>query len=434
MSSYVDMTAGAVEHLESMATQHPDLAADYYTPMANHCRSKLWHQLTVKVTEFVTSPKTVRTTAHDGTHSYLALYDKVVLAVVSKLNALSVAKIASHVANAMQSTDATAARAVLENLQTQFKQQVQGGGTDPDSSSSSSTSTTNTPLLPALIYLQSKLVSLQLSTAAVQGTDDALLPTLKTTLDANKPLLTFVDEANPATAAVHAAHYEASMAYYKLVGPPEAFYEQAMAFLQYAPPASPTAVPTMNYHQLAIDLVLAALTGDGVYNLGQVEQNPILAVLRETSDAWLVELLHACAAGDVTAFTAVSQQHATQIAAQPALTLRATAVQEKMKLLALVWLIFGKPPHERTLSFDEIAQALQVPTDQVEWVLMRAMSVKLLEGKLDEIDQTVDVTWILPRVLNQTQIGDLAKRFEEWAESVKTTHSSVEQQATPVLG
>mmetsp|Transcript_24623 Transcript_24623/g.46836 ORF Transcript_24623/g.46836 Transcript_24623/m.46836 type:complete len:422 (-) Transcript_24623:72-1337(-) len=421
MANYVDMTASAVEHLESMASQHPDLAADYYTPMATFCRSKLWHQLTLKVTELVTSPKTVRSTS-DGTHSYLALYDKVVLAVATKLNALSVAKIASHVANAMQPTDATAARAVLENLVAQLKQQstTVGGGGDA--------STPATPS-PALIYLQSKLVSLQLATATGQ---DVQLPALKTTLDGNKPLLDAVDETNPATAAVHAAHYEASMAYYKLVGPPEAFYEQAMAFLQYAPPGTPNT--TTNYHQLAVDLVLAALTGDGVYNLGQVEQNPILTVLKETPDAWLVDLLHTCAAGDVTRFAQVSQQHAVQIAAQPALTNRATAVQEKMKLIALVWLIFSKPPHERVLEFSEIAEALQVPVEQVEWVLMRAMSVKLIEGKLDQIDQTVDITWILPRVLNTQQMTDLAKRFDEWAESVKTTETSVKQQAAPVLG
>jgi len=217
-----------------------------------------------------------------------------------------------------------------------------------------------------------------------------------------------------------------------LVGPPEAFYEQAMAFLQYAPPGTPNT--TTNYHQLAVDLVLAALTGDGVYNLGQVEQNPILSVLKGTPDAWLVDLLHTCAAGDVTRFAQVSQQHATQIAAQPALTNRATAVQEKMKLIALVWLVFAKPPHERVLEFSEIAEALQVPVDQVEWVLMRAMSVKLIEGKLDQIDQTVDITWILPRVLNMQQMTDLAKRFDEWAESVKTTEASVTQQAAPVLG
>ena len=104
---------------------------------------------------------------------------------------------------------------------------------------------------------------------------------------------------------------------------------------------------------------MAALTGDGVYNLGQVEQNPILSVLKGTPDAWLVDLLHTCAAGDVTRFAQVSQQHATQIAAQPALTNRATAVQEKMKLIALVWLVFAKPPHERVLEFSEIAEALQ---------------------------------------------------------------------------
>ena len=62
------------------------------------------------------------------------------------------------------------------------------------------------------------------------------------------------------------------------------------------------------------------------------------------------------------------------------------------------------------------------------------MSVKLVEGQLDQIDQKVNITWILPRVLNNQQMTDLAKRFDEWAESVKTTQTSVQQQAAPVLG
>lgn len=417
MASFVDMTAGAVDHLESMATAHPDLAADYYTPMADHCRSKLWHQLTVKVMEVVTDPKLIRTTTPEGSHhSYLALYDKVVTAVASKLNALSVAKIASCVANALYLTDATAARAVLENLLTSLKQQQ-------------TEATSGTP--PALIYTQSKLVLLQLK-AMSSAADTDTLSGLKTTIDGNKPLLEAVDETSPSTAAVHAAHYEAALTYYKLVGPPEAFYEAGLAFLQYAPPGTPLA--TIEYHQLAVDLVLAALTGEGVYNLGQVEQNPILDVLTGTPEAWLVHVLKACAAGNVTQFQQVSQQYAAQIAQQPALTSRAAAVQEKMTLLALVWLVFGKPPHERTLDFSEISAALQVPADQVEWVLMRAMSVHLLEGCMDQIDETVTITWILPRVLNPQQMQELSTRFDEWATSVKVTTEDVQQQAAPVLG
>lgn len=40
-----------------------------------------------------------------------------------------------------------------------------------------------------------------------------------------------------------------------------------------------------------MDLSLAALTGDGVFNFGEVLATPLLAVLQQTPHAWLSELL-----------------------------------------------------------------------------------------------------------------------------------------------
>jgi 26S proteasome regulatory subunit N9 len=73
---------------------------------------------------------------------------------------------------------------------------------------------------------------------------------------------------------------------------------------------------------------------------------------------------------------------------QPALMHRQKAVQEKLTLLSLVHLVFEKDSTERTLAYTEIAARLQVSIDQVEWVVMRAFSVHLLEGSMDQVDQT----------------------------------------------
>ena len=61
-------------------------------------------------------------------------------------------------------------------------------------------------------------------------------------------------------------------------------------YLNYYQPKEGDAADTKS-QTLAVDLCLAALTGEGVYNLGQVVSNPILKVLEETPQAWLVELL-----------------------------------------------------------------------------------------------------------------------------------------------
>ena len=63
---------------------------------------------------------------------------------------------------------------------------------------------------------------------------------------------------------------------------------------------------------------------------------------------------------------------------------------------------------------------------------MRAMSLKLIEGVIDEVEQTVNVTWVLPRVLDMDQINLLGNQVEGWSTKVKDMLRNIEDQ-TPDL-
>jgi 26S proteasome regulatory subunit N9 len=145
-----------------------------------------------------------------------------------------------------------------------------------------------------------------------------------------------------------------------------------------------------------------------------------------------VALVQACADGNVVQFQQLSQQYATQIQAQPALVHRAAAVQEKLSLLALVHTAFQKDAHERTLTLTELSTALHVPLDQVELLVMRALSVGLIQGSMDQVDGTVQVTWVMPRSLQTQQLEALATRYGEWANKVQTTNQQT-LQTTPAF-
>jgi 26S proteasome regulatory subunit N9 len=138
-----------------------------------------------------------------------------------------------------------------------------------------------------------------------------------------------------------------------------------------------------------------------------------------------VKLLECGSKGDVIGFQSVAESHAGSIAQQPSLVSRAEAVKEKITLLALVNMVFERPSLERTLQFEDIADRVGVPLDQVEWVIMRALSLKLIKGTMDQVEQTVDVTWVMPRVLNGKQMEELAVRFGEWAVKVSKTRDYV---------
>lgn len=402
MSSYVDATSGAAEHCEAMSSLHADLA-DTYQNIAQLCRQKLWHQLTLTVLPFVSTPSNLRTTS-EGTNSFLALYDKVVLCVDKKLNSLSLCRIASAVADSLIASDGTAGKAVLENL---VEQKARLG-------------------VQATLFVESKLYLLNLVLLERAGgeIEKSQLQSIHEALKVNAQKL---QEMSTDTTMVHSAHYECSMKYRKAVGPPEAFFREALSYLNYSN------VDDMNDPKaLAIDLSLAALTGEGVFHFGEVVNTPLLKVLEGTDEAWLVEFMHVMARGDVVEFNKLSEKYASQIQGQAALVHRASSVKEKITLLALVNMVFQRPSAERTLTFEEVASEIQVSADQVELVVMRALSLKLIEGELDQVSQTLLVSWVMPRVLTEEQIKGLSTRFGEWAVKVSKTRDYVGEK-TPAL-
>jgi 26S proteasome regulatory subunit N9 len=450
MSSYVDATSASVQHCELMAQQFPDLAEPYYNKFVSLCQQKLWHQLTLLLLEFVgelpstadnggggAALQTLRPLS-DGEYpnTYVALYNKVVLTVANKVNQLSLCRVCSAVAFASWRSGGSTLDETKQILQDLLTKQESGTGQGGGPTSMSNNVAT-------VLYLQSKLGLLTLLGASPETPlPKSELDKIYTSIKADAKLLTQLIPDTPDAMVVNSAHYERSMTYFKSVGPPEAFYEEAIHYLNYySPPGEDApAADKQKAHELAVDLCLAALTGEGVYNLGQVVTNPILQVLTSTSESWLVELLTTVSKGHVVEYKQlVNVTYRDQISKQPALVNIGVQMEEKVILLGLVELVFSKPATDRTLTFSEISTTLGIPLDQVEWVIMRAFSVKLMEGVMDQVDGgdvdggTVHITWILPRSLTPEQMSDLASRFGEWALKVENTKTFMTEETAPAL-
>lgn len=54
------------------------------------------------------------------------------------------------------------------------------------------------------------------------------------------------------------------------------------------------------------------------------------------------------------------------------------------------------------------------------------LQVHLIEGIIDQVEGTVYVSWVQPRVLGIPQIKSLRNRLDSWIEKVHTTLLSVE--------
>jgi len=376
------------EYIQTTIAAKPALHEPLSTLGDLHAR-KLWHQLTIALLSFLKDPNYVQQV------DLRALYQNFIVKFEAKLNPLRLAEVAATLSKALL-PDVDAARAFLQ----QFEEKRERYGSE------------------ASLFIDMEIVSLKLR----QGDVREVEPNLK----AAKLVL---EGLTGADAMVYSAYYRAASEYHKMVGPPEAFYKNALMYLAYTPVESLTAEEQST---LAVDISLAALTGDGVFNFGEVLSTPILSVLAQGPHAWLSELLHVFDAGDVDRFAALVERHREEYYSQPALVNREEFIKEKVVLLSLINLVFDTPSHERTIPFSKVAARGRIGTEQVEWLLMRAMSLGLIKGVIDEVAQDVNVSWVQPRVLNQEQIKQLAVRLEGWGGKVQETLGFVEEQ-TPEL-
>lgn len=67
-------------------------------------------------------------------------------------------------------------------------------------------------------------------------------------------------------------------------------------------------------------------------------------------------------------------------------------------------MVFLQGKDEREIPFAKIAESCQIPLDQVELLTMKAMSLGLVRGTIDEVAESVAVEWILPRYLNRDHL------------------------------
>ena len=217
---------------------------------------------------------------------------------------------------------------------------------------------------------------------------------------------------------VHAAFYRVNASYYQVTADFASYYRNALLYLACIELA---ALDPSERRQRAYDLGIAALVSDSIYNFGELLQHPILASLTD-EHAWLRELLVAFNRGDLAAYD-VLRGH---IDSNPLLREHDDAIRQKIYLAALTESVFRRPPHERAMTFSAISADTKVRKDEIEHLVMKALSLGLVRGTIDEVDELVNFTWVQPRILDVAQIAAMAQRLGDWGENVNKLGNWIE--------
>jgi len=143
-------------------------------------------------------------------------------------------------------------------------------------------------------------------------------------------------------------------------------------------------------------------------------------------------MLQAFNSGNVALYQEFCKAHNTTLSAQPALVQNERKLLEKINILCLMEIIFSRSSENRTIPLNAIAERTRLSVEDVEYLLMKSLSARLIEGIIDQVDGTVHVSWVQPRVLGIDQVKSLRDRLDTWVGKVHTTLLSVEAE-TPDL-
>ncbi|KAL0274678.1 UNVERIFIED_CONTAM: hypothetical protein PYX00_002748 [Menopon gallinae] len=363
------LSAKQSESSKELVTEWADLEELY--------NKKLWHQLTLKLEQFVKNPA-----LHKG-DSLIQLYKNFISVFENRINPLSLVEIVAQVVT--QYNDPNEAVDFLKKVESKVKSSIQA------------------VTLCKVLIGQILLDKLNDQTATKQIIEDV------------EKLL---DEIDGVT-TVHGRYYLLAAQYYKLQAKHADYYRTALRYLGCVELST---LSNKEQTQHAFYLGLAALLGETVYNLGELLTHPILETLKSTEEAWLVELLCAFNSGDIAKFDKMKPKWSSI----PDLAAEERRLRQKISLLCLMEMTFKRSSNNRQLTFEEIAAEAKLPVNEVELLVMKALAQGLVRGAIDQVSSTVTMTWVQPRVLDKSQIRSMVQRLDSWCKDVALMENLLE--------
>jgi 26S proteasome regulatory subunit N9 len=203
------------------------------------------------------------------------------------------------------------------------------------------------------------------------------------------------------------------------------FYKNALLFLACVDIDD---LPTNEKRMRAYDLAIAALVSDTIYNFGELLLHDILSSLQGTEKSWVRDLLFAFNRGDLKAYDQLSPK----IKEDGFLSQYQHQLYQKLALAALTETVFKRPPHDRAMTFAAISAETKIKGDEIEYMVMKALSLGLVRGSIDQVAEVAKINWVQPKVLDKGQIVGMRTRLKEWDGSVHRLGTWIEQKGQDV--
>lgn len=78
------------------------------------------------------------------------------------------------------------------------------------------------------------------------------------------------------------------------------------------------------------------------------------------------------------------------------------------------------------MTFATIASETHVKPEEIEILIMKALSLGLLRGSIDQVAEVARIQWVQPKVLDMKQIESMRLRLKDWDSSVNQLGNWIE--------
>jgi 26S proteasome regulatory subunit N9 len=228
-----------------------------------------------------------------------------------------------------------------------------------------------------------------------------------------------LDTFDSVETVVHASFYRVSADYYQTQQEFANYYRTTLLDLACVEIED---ITQKDRQRIAYDLSIAALVSDTIYNFGELLLHPILDSLTNTPHAWIRDLLFAFNRGDLQAYN-ILQSH---LEANTLLQEHQQFLYQKISLSALTQLVFSRAPQDRAMTFATISEETKVQLDEIEHLIMKALSLGLLRGSIDQVAEVARISWVQPKVLDRGGIEGMKTRLREWSGGVERLGNWIE--------
>jgi translation initiation factor 3 subunit M len=190
--------------------------------------------------------------------------------------------------------------------------------------------------------------------------------------------------------------------------------EQAYTYLLRALRTFPSEdVSSQEARDLSLRALKSALTFPTHFDFQDLTALDSIQALRNSDPVYfqLLEIFNADLLDDYNDF---KDEHDGWVEEQ---SLDGAALNRKMRLLTLASMA-ASAGQTRSLPYDKIAKALQVPSEDVEMWVIDVIRAGLVEGKLSQLNQTFLIHRSTYRVFGDNQWREVASRLDMWRNSL----------------